>query len=407
MVRLDPSYTSDLEPQHSRRLNWPKSCWTILSTDGRTIPPPGLLSALVPCIVLSMPKSSSLFPEDESYFALLDGLKSRIRSAQVKAALAVNNELILLYWHIGGEILAKQQTEGWGSKVIERLAKDLKREFPDVSGFSTRNLKYMRSFAEAWPDAALVQRSVAQLPWRHNIALLEKLKEPTVRQWYAHKAIENGWSRDIMVMQIETNLYKRQGGAITNFERTLPPEQSDLSRQLLKDPYNFDFLTLADDAQERDLERGLLEHIRDFLMELGVGFAFLGSQYPLVIEDKEYRIDLLFYHTRLHCYVVIDLKMGEFEPEYSGKMNFYVEAVNNLLRMETDAATIGIVLCRSKRRTIVEFALGSVHNPIGVATYQLSEDLPQSLQNSLPTAEQLEIELDVAIAELEEQAEDT
>ncbi|MBD2261046.1 PDDEXK nuclease domain-containing protein [Pseudanabaena sp. FACHB-2040] len=348
-----------------------------------------------------MPKQSSLFPES-NYAALFNGLKKRIRAAQVRAVVAVNQELIFLYWQIGQEILIRQQEEGWGTKVIERLAKDLKREFPDMKGFSRSNLMYMRSFAEAYPDEVIVQRGVGQLPWRHNIALLEKLKDPQERLWYAQQTLVNGWSRDILVMQIETKLFKRQGGAITNFERTLPSEQSDLSQQLLKDPYNFDFLSLQAASQERDLERGLLLHIRDFLMELGIGFAFLGSQYPIVVDDKEYRVDLLFYHTQLHCYVVIDLKMGEFEPEYSGKMNFYVEAVNRFLRKDLDNPTIGIILCRSKRRTVVEFALGSVQNPIGVATYMLREDLPPALKDSLPTAEQLEMEMEAAVLELEE-----
>lgn len=320
----------------------------------------------------------------------------------MRAILAVNRELLVLYWQIGRDILQRQQTEGWGSKVIDRLARDLKREFPDMRGFSSRNLKYMRAFAEAYPDEQIVQEQLAQITWYHNIALLEKLKNPEQRLWYAQKTSVNGWSRDILVMQIETGLFQRQGGAITNFDRTLPSVQSDLGQQLLKDPYNFEFLALEETAQERDLERGLLNHIRDFLMELGVGFAFLGSQYPIVVDEKEYRVDLLFYHTQLHCYVVIDLKMGEFEPEYSGKMNFYVEAVNNMLRSDIDQPTIGIVLCRTKRRTVVEFALGSVQNPIGVATYRLREDLPDALRQSLPTAEQLEMELDAAATELEE-----
>ncbi|MEM7771029.1 MAG: PDDEXK nuclease domain-containing protein [Cyanobacteria bacterium P01_A01_bin.37] len=349
-----------------------------------------------------MPNPSSLFPEDENYAAFLNELKSRIRRAQMRAILAVNRELLVLYWQIGRDILQRQQTEGWGSKVIDRLARDLKREFPDMRGFSSRNLKYMRAFAEAYPDEQIVQEQLAQITWYHNIALLEKLKNPEQRLWYAQKTSENGWSRDILVMQIETGLFQRQGGAITNFDRTLPSVQSDLGQQLLKDPYNFEFLALEETAQERDLERGLLNHIRDFLMELGVGFAFLGSQYPIVVDEKEYRVDLLFYHTQLHCYVVIDLKMGEFEPEYSGKMNFYVEAVNNMLRSDIDQPTIGIVLCRTKRRTVVEFALGSVQNPIGVATYRLREDLPDALRQSLPTAEQLEMELDAAATELEE-----
>ena len=348
-------------------------------------------------------KPPSLFPEDETYFVLLDDLKSRIRSAQVKAALAVNQELMLLYWHIGREILMQQQAQGWGSKVIDRLSKDLKREFPDMKGFSSRNLRYMRALAESYPDKQIVLRLVAQIPWGHNQSLLNKLETQEQRLWYAQKVIDNGWSRDILEMQIESNLFGRQGGAITNFERTLPPEQSDLSRQLLKDPYNFDFLTLKEAAQERDLERALVERIRDFLLELGVGFAFVGSQYRLEVEGDEYFIDLLFYHLKLHRYVVIDLKMSECKPEYAGKMNFYVTAANRLLRDERDEPTIGIVLCRSKKRTVVEFALETVQNPIGVSTYKLRDDLPPALQGQLPTAEQLEMELEIAIQEIEAQ----
>jgi predicted nuclease of restriction endonuclease-like (RecB) superfamily len=347
-----------------------------------------------------MPQPPALFPEDENYFALLNGLKQRIRSAQIKAALAVNRELILLYWQIGREILERQQVEGWGSKVIERLAKDLKREFPDMKGFSRTNLMYMRAFAEAYPDEQFVLQGVGQIPWGHNQTLLNKLDSPEQRLWYARKVVEFGWSRNILELQIDTNLFARQGGAITNFERTLPPEQSDLSRDLLKDPYNFQFLALADEVQERDLERALVERIRDFLLELGVGFAFVGSQYRLEVDGDEYFIDLLFYHLKLHRYVVIDLKVTEFKPEYAGKMNFYISAVNHLLRDERDEATIGIILCKSKKRTTVEFALDTVQNPIGVATYKLREELPPSLQGCLPTAEQLEMEMDAAIREI-------
>lgn len=341
-----------------------------------------------------------------AYDVFLSDLKERIRTAQVKAALAVNRELVLLYWQIGREILQRQEAEGWGSKIITQLAKDLKRAFPDVKGLSRTNLLYMRAFAEAYPDEQIVQQLVGQIPWGHNVRLLDKVKDPIERRWYIQQIITNGWSRNMLTLQIETQLYQRQGGAINNFEQTLPPAQSDLSSQLLKDPYNFDFLTLQAAAQERDLERGLLIHIRDFLLELGFGFAFLGSQYPLTVGEKEYRLDLLFYHTQLHCYVVIDLKMGEFEPEYSGKMNFYVEAVNNLLKGDRDEPTIGIVLCRSKDRTVVEFALGSVHNPIGVATYLVKDDLPPDLQRGLPSVEQLEMELEAAVSEIEAQATD-
>lgn len=348
-----------------------------------------------------MPKSPNLFPNDENYLALLDGLKTRIRSAQIRAALAVNKELILLYWQIGREILTRQEKEGWGSKVITRLAQDLKREFPDIKGFSRSNLMYMRAFADAYPDEQFVHQAGGQIPWKHNCVLLDKVKDPQARLWYIHQTITNGWSRNVLILQIESNLYTRQGGAVTNFDRTLPSLQSDLAQSLIKDPYNFDFLTLSQNFQERELERALVDRIRDFLLELGVGFAFIGSQYPIVVDDKEYRLDLLFYHARLHCYVVIDLKMGEFEPEFSGKMNFYVSAVDNYLRTEGDHRTIGIILCRTKRRTTVEFALQDVEKPIGVSTYRLNETLPESLKGSLPTAEQLETELETALQEIE------
>lgn len=348
-----------------------------------------------------MPKQSSLFPDD--YSRLLSDLKHRIRQAQIKASLAVNEEMITLYWEIGREILNRQQQQGYGTKVVDQLAKDLKQEFTGLTGFSARNLKYMRTFAEAYPDPQVVQRCVAQLPWRHNIALLEKLKSTEERLWYAQKTVENGWSRDILVMQIETHLLERQGSAITNFERTMPQIDSDLATQLLKDPYNFNFLSLTQAAQERELEKALIAHIRNFLMELGVGFAFLGSQYLLVVDNKDYFIDMLFYHVKLHCYVVIELKVGEFLPSYSGQLNFYVSAVDNLLRSPEDGRTIGLILCRSKSDLTVEYALQDIHKPIGVATYLLKEDLPEPLKASLPSIEQLEMELQIAAAEIEQQ----
>ncbi|NEO34738.1 MAG: DUF1016 domain-containing protein, partial [Symploca sp. SIO3C6] len=255
-------------------------------------------------------------------------------------------------------------------------------------------------------DEQIVLRVVGQIPWGHNQSLLNKLNNLEQRLWYASKTVENGWSRPILELQIENNLYERQGGAVTNFERTLPPAQSDLSRAMLKDPYCFSFLTIEEEAQEKDLERGLVEHIRDFLMELGVGFAFLGNQYPLEVSGKEYRLDLLFYHVQLHCYIVIDLKMREFEPEYSGQMSFYVAAVDNLLRTERDDPTIGIILCKSKDRTTVEYALQGSNQPIGVASYQIkdknSKDLPDDMQQKLPSPEQLEMELDIAFSQIEE-----
>ena len=351
-------------------------------------------------------KPPALFPEEENYFALLNGLKQRIRTAQVKAALAVNKELVLLYWQIGREILTRQQAEGWGTKVIERLAKDLKREFETMKGLSRSNLLYMRAFAEAWPDEQIVQQLVGQIPWGHNIQLLDKIANRDERTWYARKTIENGWSRNVLVLQIESGLYARQGGAITNFERTLPKPQSDLAQQLIKDPYNFDFLTIGDAAQERELENALVRHIRDFLLELGLGFSFMGSQYPIEVDGKEYRMDLLFYHVQLHCYVVIDLKMGDFEPQHSGQMSFYVAAVDNLLRSNRDDPTIGIILCKNKSKTTVEYALQGNIQPIGVSTFQTATQLPQALRAGLPTPEQLEMELESAIQEIKSQTED-
>ena len=337
----------------------------------------------------------------DAYESFLSDLKIRIRRAQIRAAQAVNTEVTLLYWEIGQDILQRQETEGWGSKVIDRLSKDLKREFPDMKGFSTRNLKYMRKLAEAYPDREIVQRTAAQIPWRHNQVLLEKLKEREKRLWYAQQSLENGWSRDILIMQIESNLYQRQGGAVTNFERTLPKPESDLAQQMIKSPYNFEFLSLGKEVQERELEKALVEHIREFLIELGVGFAFVGSQYRLEVEGDEFFIDLLFYHFKLRRFVVIDLKTTDFKPEYAGKMNFYVAAIDDLLRHPDDNPTIGMVLCRSSKSTIVEYALRDVNTPIAVSTHQL----PAQLQDSLPTPGQLEMELETAAREIEAQQE--
>lgn len=344
-----------------------------------------------------MSQDNSLLSAD-NYEVFLKDLKTRIRQAQVRAALAVNKELIILYWQIGREILTRQQQEGWGTKVIDRLAKDLKREFPEMKGVSPRNLKYMRAFAEAYPDEAIVQRCAAQIPWRHNQVLIDKLDDLSERVWYAQQSLDHGWSRDILVMQIESNLFQRQGGAVTNFERTLPPEQSDLAQQLIKDPYNFDFLNLTSTTQERELEKALVERIRDFLLELGVGFAFVGSQYRLEVSGNEYFMDMLFYHLKLRCYVVIDLKVTEFRPEYTGKMNFYVAAVDDLLRHPDDQPTIGIVLCKSKNKTVAEYALRNVSTPIAVTTHSM----PDQLKANLPTIEQLEMEMDAVVRELSE-----
>lgn len=343
---------------------------------------------------------SNLLTLPENYDDFLKALKERIRSAQLRAALAVNQELILLYWQIGRDILLKEQEQGWGAKVVARLASDLKREFPEMKGFSARNLRYMKSFAEAYPDEAILQQAAAKIPWFHNCILLEKVKEAEERIWYIQQTVVHGWSRTMLTHYIDSGLYRRQGAATTNFLQTLSQPQSDLAQQLLRDPYNFDFLSLGDDAQERDLENALVNHIRDFLLELGTGFAFVGSQYPLQVSGKEFRIDLLFYHFRLHCFVVIDLKTVEFEPEFSGKMNFYVSAVDDLLRQEGDQPTIGMILCKTQDKTIVEYSLRDMNKPIGVSSYQLQDALPESLKGKLPSIKQLEMELEAAVKEL-------
>jgi predicted nuclease of restriction endonuclease-like (RecB) superfamily len=326
---------------------------------------------------------SELLPLD--YHDYLAQLKERIRSAQVKAALAINRELVLLYWEIGRDILQRQAQQGWGTKVIDQLAKDLKLEFPEMSGLSARNLKYMRAFAEAYPDEPIVQQLVAQIPWGHNVRILDQVKDPAERLWYAQQTIENGWSRNVLVHQIESNLYARQGKALTNFNLALPPTQSDLAQQLLKDSYVFDFLSLGQEAKERDLERGLLLHLQRFMLELGKGFAFVGSQYHLEVGGQDFYLDLLFYHLKLRCYVVTDLKMGDFQPEYAGKMGFYLAAVDDLLRHPEDRQSIGLVLCKSSNKVIVEYSLRDMGKAMGVSNYQVLE--------ALPTVAQLEAEL--------------
>lgn len=359
--------------------------------------------AFIGSFLLLHPAMANLFKASE-YEAFLHALKDRIRTAQIRAALAVNRELILLYWNIGQDILHRQQQQGWGAKIVTQLAKDLQREFPDMKGFSRTNLLYMRAFAEAYPDEAIVQQVAGQIPWFHNCVLLDKVKDPQERLWYIQKTIQHGWSRNVLLHQLERGIYQRQGEALTNFQSTLPQPQSDLAQQILRDPYNFDFLSLGKEAQERELENGLVNHIREFLLELGVGFAFIGSQFPLQVSGKEYRLDLLFYHFRLHCFVVIDLKTVEFEPEFSGKMSFYVSAVDDLMRGSQDNPTIGIVLCKTKDRTIAEYALRDVNKPIGVSTYQLRDALPETLKGNLPTIEELETQLNVLSVELNDES---
>lgn len=337
------------------------------------------------------PVNPGLLPE--GYENFVEEVKSRIRSAQVRAALSVNRELVLLYWNLGREILSRQKQQGWGAKIIDRLSVDLAKSFPGLRGFGARNLKYMRAFAEAYPDEEFVQQVVAQLPWGHQVRILDAVKDPSQRKWYIRQSFENGWSRNVLVHQIESRLFERQGSALTNFDRTLPQPQSDLAQELIKDPYHFDFLTLGPDLLERDLEHSLIEHIRDFLLELGKGFAFVGSQFHLEVAGQDYYLDLLFYHVRLHCYIAIDLKIEEFKPEFAGKMNFYLSAVDDLVRQPQDQPTLGIILCKERDRLVVEYTLRDLAKPMGVAEYRLTEALPEQLKGELPTSDELVKEL--------------
>lgn len=330
------------------------------------------------------------------YAAWLTQIKNRVTSARQRAVLAANAELIRLYWQIGRDIRQRQQAQGWGSKVIERLARDLREAFPDMKGFSRANLLYMRAFAEAWPDEQIVQQLAGQLPWFHLVLLITRLKDSETRERYARKAIAEGWSRATLEANIRNRLHERQGQAVTNFASRLPAPHSQLAVETLKDPYLLDFLGLGDEAQEREIENALVRHITRFLLELGSGFAFIGRQYRLTVGEQEFFIDLLFYHTRLKCYVVVELKAGEFKPEHAGQLNFYLTAVDRQLKAPDDNPTIGLLLCKSQNRLVAEYALTGIDKPIGVAEYQLVRALPENLASSLPTVEALESELAAA-----------
>lgn len=330
---------------------------------------------------------------DSIYPNLLQDIKQRILSSQLKAALSVNAEMINLYWNIGNDIAQKQNIQGWSSKVIPLLAKDLKSEFPNLKGFSERNLGRMLAFYREYPDKSILPQLVAKLPWGHNILLIEKIKDQNLRFWYAEKCIENNWSRDILDVQIKTNLIERQGKSVNNFENTLPKPLSDLANQTLKDPYIFSFLSFEENIKERDIENQLIQHITKFLLELGKGFAFIGSQYHLEVSKKDYYLDLLFYHTKLKCYIVIELKNTAFKPEFTGKLNFYLSAVDSMIKDPTDNPTIGILLCKDKDNIEAEFALRGINKPIGISEISFVEKLPDNLKNSLPTIEEIENEL--------------
>ncbi len=320
----------------------------------------------------------------DNYKKFLDGLKSRVTDSRYNAALTVNREMIFLYHHIGTEILRSQKIHGWGSKIIEQLSRDLQSEFPEMKGFSPQNLKYMKRFAQEYSFEAIGQQAIDQLPWGHNITLMYEVSDKKEREFYIKKTKEHGWSRNVLSMQIETNLYQREGKAVTNFDTKLPAPHSDLAKATLRNPYLFDFLSLGNDAHEREVEKCLMAHIEKFLLELGEGFAFLGRQYHLQVEDQDFYIDLLFYHIKLRSFLVVELKSGKFKPEYAGKMNFYLSAVDDLLRQPGDNPSIGLILCRSKVGVLAEYALRDMTKPIGLAEYKLTEALPKEIKTLLP-----------------------
>lgn len=361
-------------------------------------------------------------PIPAGFPALLKEIKARIQHAQTRAILSANAELVRLYWDIGRLIDERQEREGWGAAVIPRLSRELRNELPEIKGFSERNIKSMLAFYRAYPDptrmvqqpaaplparqatggtAEKVQQPAAQMPegplwsvpWYHHVVLMEKVKDQDARRWYMQQTLVNGWSRNVLLTMIQSQAHRRQGKAITNFERLLPPPQSDLARQTLKDPYIFDFLTLAEPFHERELEVGLLHQLERFLLELGQGFAFVGRQLHLDVGESDFYVDLLFYHLKLRCFVVIDLKTGAFKPEYAGKMNFYLSVVDDQLRHANDSPSIGLILCQDKSHVIAEYALRGVNKPIGVSAYELTRALPPSLQSVLPTVEEIEAEL--------------
>lgn len=301
--------------------------------------------------------------------------------------------MILLYHHIGTEVLRSQERHGWGAKIIEQLSHDLRVEFPEMKGFSPQNLKYMKRFAEEYTPEEIGQQAVDQLPWGHNILLMYEVQDKKARKFYIQKTKEHGWTRDLLSIQIETNLYQREGAAITNFSTKLLEPHSGLAKSTLRYPYLFDFLSLGEDAHEREIEKGLVAHIERFLLELGEGFAFLGRQYHLQVEDQDFYLDLLFYHIKLRSFIVVELKSGKFKPEYAGKMNFYLSAVDDLLRQPGDNPSIGLILCRSKVGVLAEYALRDMSKPIGLAEYKLTESLPKEIKTLLPTIEELEVEL--------------
>ncbi len=359
-------------------------------------------------------KSSKMEIGRTEFAALVADIKGRIQSGQTRAVLAVNAELVLLYWDIGRIISERQKREGWGAAVVPRLALELKNELPEIKGFSERNIDRMIAFHRAYPvpvefspppvaklPVAIRPHVLARLPdsllwwvpWAHHVVLMEKIKDLTARRWYMEQTLSNGWSRNILALQIDTRAYARRGRAASNFAAALPEPQSDLVQQTLKDPYIFDFLTLTEPFRERELETVLVRHLEKFLLELGQGFAFVGRQYRLDVGGEDFYIDLLFYHLQLRAFVVIDLKKGKFKPEYAGKLNFYCNVVNDRLKHASDAPTIGLILCQTRDRLLAEYSFAGIDQPIGISTYELTQALPARLRSALPTVEQIEVEL--------------
>lgn len=324
----------------------------------------------------------------KDYMLFFYEIKKDIQTSRVRAALSINKELILLYWRIGNEIIQRKQELGWGSEVVKQLSLDLKQTFPEMKGFGERNLVYMQTFASCYQDYEFTQALPAQITWYHNQTLLDKVKSPELRTWYIQKTIENGWSRNVLVMHIENQSHLKLGQAQTNFAATLPKPSSDLAQQLIKSEYNFDFLGLAEDVHERVIEKGLIDHIRDFLLQLGSGFAFLGSQYKITVGEEDFFCDLVFYHVRLRSYVVLEIKADKFKPEYAGKLGFYITAINKQIKLPDDSPTIGLLLCKQANKVVVEYALNDNKQPMGVAEY--TTGLPKEYQDLLPTPEQFQ-----------------
>jgi len=345
-----------------------------------------------PEAIFPVPPTSASLPK--GYATTLQEIKTHLRSARVRAILAANPIVIEAYWQTGKIILARQQEAGWGAKVIDRLAVDLQEEFPDMSGLTRRNLFSMRAFAEAFPDGTIVKRLVSQLPWGQIIRLIQMVKDPATRDFYIRECLAHGWSRDILEIQIKNQLHLRSGKAQTNFALTMPPTDSDIATQLFKDPYLFDFLGTANLRREAEIEKGLVDHIQKFLLELGAGFAFVGRQVRLEVGDEDYMLDLLFYHLKLRRYIVIELKARDFTPGDVGQLNLYLSAVDDLLRHADDQPTIGLLLCRKKNRLVAEYALRGLDQSIAVASWQthLTDSLPENLRGTLPTIEEIEAE---------------